>query len=328
MPTFEELKPMLRPTGVHSGVMKVDEEKCLGCGLCIKNCPFKCWEMDADNHPKMKDDSICISCSNCIIACPAGAISFVKEYYQEKGGFFETDIPAYKFPLEPKDAEGNPAQLTETERLILERRSVRNFKKKPVSDHLIRRVLEAGRFAPSGGNHQPWKFAVVTDPGFISQLEEAVHAVWAGMYGAFTNDEAVMNLVNAVPTGVFDSRTQYGVRCIAKKELPIYFSAPVVIFLGLHERLNDPNMHAGICGQNMTMAANALGLGAVWSNFGAGVNFIPELKAKLGYEDPSWTIKTTLCLGYPEFKQSGVVARELRPVTWFRPGAAGPEIEA
>jgi len=327
MPTFEELKPMLRPTGVHSGVMKADEGKCVSCGLCIKNCPFRCLEMDADNHPKMKDGSICISCANCIVTCPTEAISFVQYYYQEKGGFFETDIPAYKFPLEPKDAEGNPTQWTEAERLILERRSVRNFKNKPVPNHLIRRVLEAGRFAPSGGNHQPWKFTVVTDPVFISQLEVAVQAVWAGMYSSFTNDEAVMNLVNIIPTGVFDSRTQYGVRCIAKKELQVYCGAPVVIFLGLHERLNGPDMHAGICGQNMTLAASALGLGSFFSNFGAGANFIPEIKAKLGFEDPSWTIKTTLCLGYPGFKQTGVVARQLRPVTWFRPGSDGQPIE-
>ncbi|MBP7015967.1 MAG: nitroreductase family protein, partial [Smithella sp.] len=34
------------------------------------------------------------------------------------------------------------------EKVIMERRSIRNFKKEPVPDNLIRRVLEAGRFAP------------------------------------------------------------------------------------------------------------------------------------------------------------------------------------
>ena len=50
-------------------------------------------------------------------------------------------------PLEPKDKDGKPDEWNQTERIILERRSVRNFKKDPVPDHLIRRVLEAGRFA-------------------------------------------------------------------------------------------------------------------------------------------------------------------------------------
>ena len=37
------------------------------------------------------------------------------------------------------------------EQAIFERRSVRNFKEDPVPEHLVRRVIEAGRFAPSDG---------------------------------------------------------------------------------------------------------------------------------------------------------------------------------
>jgi hypothetical protein len=36
---------------------------------------------------------------------------------------------------------------------------------------------------------------------------------------------------------------------------------------------------------------------------------------------------SSLVLGYPRFRQEGVVPREFRPVTWFREGASGPEIE-
>lgn len=44
---------------------------------------------------------------------------------------------------------------------IRERRSVRAFLNKPVSDELINLILEAARFAPSGVNTQPWQVAVV-----------------------------------------------------------------------------------------------------------------------------------------------------------------------
>ncbi len=155
-PTFEELKPMLRPTDVMSGVMKVDPEKCSSCGLCLQNCPYRCWEMDEEKHPRMNDTHLCFSCFNCMVACPKDAISVVSPY-EVKGGFFDTGFSKIKMPLEPKNKDGNPDEWNQVERTILERRSVRNFKKDPVPDHLIRRVLEAGRFAPSGGNHQPWK---------------------------------------------------------------------------------------------------------------------------------------------------------------------------
>ncbi len=43
-------------------------------------------------------------------------------------------------------------------------RAIRRLKPDPVPDALIRKVCEAGTFAPSGGNRQPWKFIAVTDP--------------------------------------------------------------------------------------------------------------------------------------------------------------------
>lgn len=323
--TFEDLKPMLRPEGVHNGIMRADPDKCNSCGLCVKNCPFKCWEMGEDKIPKMKSEYICFSCFNCVVACPVDAVSVVQTF-SVKDGFFDTDFPPFKLPLDPQDADGNACEWTEVEQVIMNRRSVRNFKQDPVPEPLIRRVLEAGRFAPSGGNHQPWKFVVVTDPQFISELEAACHAVWENLYGMFTNDEQVINLVQTVPAGVFDPRVQYGVGCIARKELAVFFGAPAVIFIGVNRKMANPELHAGVTGQNMNLAAAALGLGFCWSNFGAGVNFIPELLAKLGYEDP-WTVQTTACIGYPKFKQRGMVSRHFRPITWFRSGADGPQIE-
>jgi hypothetical protein len=34
-----------------------------------------------------------------------------------------------------------------------------------------------------------------------------------------------------------------------------------------------------------------------------------------------------MVLGYPKFKQEGIVPREFRPITWFREGESGPVID-
>ncbi|RLE38374.1 nitroreductase family protein [Candidatus Acetothermia bacterium] len=44
---------------------------------------------------------------------------------------------------------------------IRDRRSVRRFGPGEVSDHALAEILEAGRWAPSGKNTQPWRFVVV-----------------------------------------------------------------------------------------------------------------------------------------------------------------------
>ncbi len=42
-------------------------------------------------------------------------------------------------------------------------RAIRRLRSDPVPPALIRKVCEAGTFAPSGGNRQPWSFIAVTD---------------------------------------------------------------------------------------------------------------------------------------------------------------------
>ena len=53
---------------------------------------------------------------------------------------------------------------------ILSRRSIRKYKKKPVSDELVKKLLEVGMSAPSAGNEQPWHFIILDDPHILSQI--------------------------------------------------------------------------------------------------------------------------------------------------------------
>ena len=100
---LDRLKEIVRPKGVHMGVMEIDEDSCTQCGLCVDNCPFKCWEMEEDGVPRLKDGYACFSCSNCMVACPTDAISLVEAYHVTEG-FWATEphpLPV-KPPLKPR----------------------------------------------------------------------------------------------------------------------------------------------------------------------------------------------------------------------------------
>ncbi len=56
---------------------------------------------------------------------------------------------------------------------IRTRRSIRNYQHRDVEEEKLRRVLEAGRLAPSARNMQEWKFLVVKDPSVRKRLAEA-----------------------------------------------------------------------------------------------------------------------------------------------------------
>ena len=48
-----------------------------------------------------------------------------------------------------------------TKKAIEQRRSIRKYKPDPVPDHIITKLLDAARLAPSGCNAQPWRFKVI-----------------------------------------------------------------------------------------------------------------------------------------------------------------------
>jgi len=57
---------------------------------------------------------------------------------------------------------------------IAGRKSIRRFRDQPVPDEVIRKILDAGRLAPSANNTQPWSFLVIKDRGTLSLMAEAV----------------------------------------------------------------------------------------------------------------------------------------------------------
>lgn len=56
-------------------IIKIDEDKCNGCGLCAKACHEGAIAM-VDNKAKLIRDDYCDGLGNCLPVCPTGAITF------------------------------------------------------------------------------------------------------------------------------------------------------------------------------------------------------------------------------------------------------------
>ena len=68
----------------------------------------------------------------------------------------------------------NETHGTDLFEIIRTTRSMRRLKPDPVPNELIRKILEAGVCAPSGGNMQRWRFLVIRDP----KVKETVGALY------------------------------------------------------------------------------------------------------------------------------------------------------
>jgi nitroreductase len=55
---------------------------------------------------------------------------------------------------------------------IRKRRDIRSYVKKEVPDEVIRKIIEAGRLAPSAMNLQPWHFVIIKDKATVKGLEK------------------------------------------------------------------------------------------------------------------------------------------------------------
>ncbi|MFZ5425560.1 MAG: nitroreductase family protein [Thermodesulfobacteriota bacterium] len=148
---------------------------------------------------------------------------------------------------------------------LRERRSIRKFTDEPVARGEIEAVLEAGRWAPSGLNNQPWRFLVVRagDPR-VETL--AAHTKYAH----------IVRRAGALFCVFLDKDTVYN----RAKDL----------------------QGAGACLQNMLLAAHALGLGAVW--LGEIINQEPQVTRALGLDETRLELMAVIAAGRPGQKGS------------------------
>lgn len=114
--------------------------------------------------------------------------------------------------------------------LIRSRCSIRTFSDKPVEDEKIAQILEAARWAPTGGNKQPWRFLVVRDKKKQEQFDSHFKQPWI-------INAPVIIIVIAAP---FDTWEKYD-------ELD-------------HMYVQD----VATATQNILLMTHSLGLGAVW----------------------------------------------------------------
>ncbi len=198
------------------------------------------------------------------------------------------------------------------EKVILERRSVRLYQDKQVPEELIKRILEAGRFAPSHGNCQPWKFIVIRDPAMLKELTETVAGICQNL-AAFLAENKPPEPLHPIP---FRAITR-----LATGITVLFHNAPTAILIFKDVRgISNPDLDCGIAGQNMILAAHSLGLGTCWVSFARlAFQYAAEWNERLGIEYP-WEFASSIAVGYPRGNPDGMVERDTHAIDWYENG--------
>lgn len=225
------------------------------------------------------------------------------------------------------------------EKIIFERRSTRAFKPEPLHDSMIRRILEAGRFAPSAGNCQPWKFIVVKNPEIIAEMEKDAITFSKHFMSLldYTTSRAKRIFIRPLSKLIIKSRSSelapapfIAVQQIAAGKMKVFLDAPTLILLLVDTRgAVEPLVDSGIAGQNMVLAAHSMGASTCW--LGMSSLIVHPLAGKIsrkwkkffGIEFP-YKMINAIALGWPTRKFDREVPREVQRVVWYEGGMNAP----
>lgn len=181
-------------------------------------------------------------------------------------------------------ALGEQVPLLEAIRTL---RAIRRLRPDPVAPALIRKVCEAGTFAPSGGNRQPWRFIAVTDRErrrFIAErYRQSFEPYIAPALEAARSPDYPASQRKVLQGAVHLAEHLHDV--------------PVHLFIaGWKRRGREQTASLFPCVQNILLACRAVGLGASLTT--AHLSFGREIDAYLGLPEQIPTC-ALLPIGWP-----------------------------
>ncbi|NWF95186.1 MAG: nitroreductase family protein [Candidatus Thorarchaeota archaeon] len=218
----------------------------------------------------------------------------------------------------------------ETLKTIRERRAIRDYDTaRDVPDELIRRIIEAGGYAPSAENQQPWRVIVVRDPELRKFIGQIAVDRTVQLFGRATPRqelerrlsyiESKASLERTIEILITGQRFEY-IKGEAKTN-----GAPVLLVLAVdqtHVGNSQPTLrgtggvfgwsgprHAVIAGammmQNMALAAASLGIGSCVSSVQLDhFDDVGAICQKLGIPFPHWVPILCLTLGYAKAERT------------------------
>ncbi|HXX49135.1 MAG TPA: nitroreductase family protein [Myxococcota bacterium] len=132
-------------------------------------------------------------------------------------------------------------------------RAIRRLRSDPVPPALVRKVCEAGTFAPSGGNRQPWRFIAVTEP----QRRAWVAERYRNAFQAY-----IAPALEAAQSPDYPEAGRRNMRAAIHLAENLH-KVPVHLFVAGYTRRGEPQTQALFpCVQNVLLACRAVGLGA------------------------------------------------------------------
>jgi nitroreductase/NAD-dependent dihydropyrimidine dehydrogenase PreA subunit len=243
----------------------IDNEKCIGCGLCVNDCPSS--HLYLKNKKAKATETGCIECGHCFAICPMNAVRITGYDCTDESITSMTEFDSDKLLSAMKS-----------------RRTIRHFTTQSIEEEKLQKILEAGRYCPTGSNAQDVTFTILGSK----------------------QKEAEVLCVN-----LFRKSKKLGSPLIDfLKKIDIsddffFKGAPVVIVLSSKSSIN-----AGLASSYMELMAYNLGLGVLYSGFFVICTKLSRKLRKLLQLPKGHEVISCMVIGYPDVKYQRIPPRK------------------
>jgi nitroreductase len=230
-----------------------------------------------------------MQCGHCVAVCPSNAVE-ITDYDMAD----VVDITPQKF------------SSNDLLSFIKFRRSIRQYKDRPVDRELLKQIIEAGRYTATAANRQALSFIVV----------EMEMKVFRALVIADLAEKGRAMLASDKTPQLMQNYTQLWMAVEdAYKNNPdekdaVFFGAPVVILIA-----GDNPIDAGLAASNMELVACANGLGVLYSGFITRGAENEKTKQTIGVPAGK-DILTALAVGYPDVQFKRSAPRKKADAVW------------
>ena len=262
-------------------MVTIDREKCIGCGLCAKDCPAG---KIAVKEGKAVYTPECIQCGHCVAVCPRAAVS-IPEYDMD-------DVEEY-------DAETFRIDPEHFLHAVKFRRSIRSFRDRKIDRACMERILQAGRYTPTAKNSQSCRFIVLQD-----ELDEFKDLLWDQV------PELAERMKEKMPHYAMMFKFLQRRRKKDPKDDGLFFNTPSCILVEA-----DNLLDGGLAAANIENMAAAEGAGVLYSGYLTRIiEACPSLKEWLGIQDT--TLVCCMLAGYPAVTYKRTAPRKKADIDW------------
>ncbi len=287
----------------------IDQASCEQCKLCIEVCPVNMIGIDHNGHVNFipEREHLCLECGQCMAVCTTDSVQVAHYSYANN----LSKLPAHKIDYQ---------QYMD---FIASRRSIRNYKNKPVEKQLIEKILSALNYAPYGAEPNKVEVTVVNSRETIEKclpltekfLDNIVKWVDSPIASRIIKYKKGLETFNTIKNHLYpmakleNYKLKYGDR--------ITRGAPALIIIHAEKGAEEHTNNSLVYATYLMFAIHALGLGGSMNGIiPAAINKNRQIKQIFKIPDQHEAI-ISLMFGYPKYKYKKTVIRDSKKTHWI-----------